>query len=187
MSHSFKIKAAVLVMASCIGLGSGAFAATSTVTNAGTVHFQGKVIAAGCAVASDSVDQTVNLGVVKVGHFTGADVAGDQKTSFNINLTDCDSTTASNATLKFNGTSVNTTGGAAVLENLSRGVDAATGVGIRLFDTNGSALEVGTDGAPVNLVSGNNTLVFSADYISTDTTVTAGDVTATTTFDITYS
>lgn len=153
----------------------------------GTVHFKGEVVASGCALAADSVDQTVTLGQVKSSHFTAADVLGNAKQNFKIDFTDCDTTVASNASLKFTGSVVATPAGKNVLENESRGGDAATGVGIQLFDVDGSALDTNVQSANTALMDGNNTLTFAADYISTSTTVTPGDVTATATFDITYS
>ncbi len=161
--------------------------AAPVTVSGGTVHFKGEVVASGCTLAAGSIDQTITLGQVKSSHFSAADMLGNAKQDFIIDLSDCDTTVASNAALKFTGNVVTTPGGSNVLENESRGTNAATGIGIQLFDTNGSTLDTNVNSANIALMNGDNKLIFSADYISTDIAVTAGDVTSTATFDITYS
>ena len=181
-------KLSALFAASFIILSGSAMAATTSVTG-GTVHFKGTVIDAACAVDDNSIEQTVTMGQVRTARFGTAGsvtigTAANQKVPFSISLKDCDSTVASNASLTFNGTA--SADYPSALENAG-GPGSASGVGIQIYDAEGAALGLGTASATVALINGENTLSFTADYISTKTTVTSGDVEATATFNVTYS
>ena len=76
-------------------------------------------------------------------------------------------------------------GEAGVLDNTS-GAGNAAGVGIQIYDKDGSALDLGTASQAVTLIDGDNTLNFSADYYQTADTATAGSVDTTATFNVTY-
>ncbi|MEZ6876810.1 fimbrial protein [Enterobacter sp. KBR-315C3_2022] len=179
-----KSLAAAVIMAAGI---SSAFAATSGATSStvqgGTVEFKGSVVDAACAVSSDTVNQVVNLGQVRLAQLTGKDAVANQKTPFAITLADCDSTVSKQASITFDGTAAADEPG--VLDNTA-GAGSASGVGIQIYDKDGSALDLGTASQAVTLIDGNNNLNFSADYIQTADTATAGNVDTTATFNITY-
>jgi len=188
MTTPFKLS--TLFAASFIILSGSAMAApTSTSVTGGTVHFKGTVIDAACAVDDNSIEQTVTMGQVRTARFGAAGsitvgTAANQKVPFSISLKDCDITVASNASVTFNGTAA--AGLATALDNAG-GPGSASGVGIQIYDAKGIAIGLGTASTPLALINGENTLAFTADYITTKTTVTPGDVEATATFNVTYS
>ncbi|EJU26512.1 putative type-1 fimbrial protein, A chain [Klebsiella sp. OBRC7] len=185
MKKAFMVKSVVLAMVMAGGI-SSAMAATSgssSTVNGGTVEFKGSVVDAACAVTADTTNQVVNMGQVRLAAFTGKDSVANQKTPFTIKLADCDTTIASQASVTFDGNAA--AGEAGVLDNTS-GAGNAAGVGIQIYDKDGSALDLGTASQAVTLIDGDNTLNFSADYYQTADTATAGSVDTTATFNVTY-
>jgi type 1 fimbria pilin len=185
MKKAFMVKSVVLAMVMAGGI-SSAMAATSgssSTVQGGTVEFKGSVVDAACAVTADTTNQLVNMGQVKLSAFTGKDSVANQKTPFTIKLADCDTTIASQASVTFDGNAA--AGEAGVLDNTS-GAGNAAGVGIQIYDKDGSALDLGTASQAVTLIDGDNTLNFSADYYQTADTATAGSVDTTATFNVTY-
>lgn len=186
MKKAFVVKSIVLAMVMAGGI-SSAMAATSGSTpntvQGGTVEFKGAVVDAACAVTADTANQVVNLDQVTLSTFTGKDSVANQKTPFTIKLADCDVTTVNQAQVTFDGNAA--AGEAGVLDNTA-GAGNAAGVGIQIFDKDGSALDLGTASQAVTLIKGDNTLNFSADYYQTAATATAGNVDTTATFNITY-
>lgn len=185
MKKAFMVKSVVLAMVMAGGI-SSAMAATSgssSTVNGGTVEFKGSVVDAACAVTADTTNQVVNMGQVRLAAFTGKDSVANQKTPFTIKLADCDTTIASQASVTFDGNAA--AGEAGVLDNTS-GAGNAAGVGIQIYDKDGSALNLGTASQAVTLIDGDNTLNFSADYYQTADTATAGSVDTTATFNVTY-
>lgn len=185
MKKAFMVKSVVLAMVMAGGI-SSAMAATSgssSTVNGGTVEFKGSVVDAACAVTADTTNQVVNMGQVRLAAFTGKDSVANQKTPFTIKLADCDTTTISQASVTFDGNAA--AGEAGVLDNTS-GAGNAAGVGIQIYDKDGSALDLGTASQAVTLIDGDNTLNFSADYYQTADTATAGSVDTTATFNVTY-
>lgn len=176
-----------LMMATGSAMAAGASGATgSTSVTGGSVHFTGSVVDSACAVAQDSVDQTVTMGQVRLTAFgdnPAAGTAAGQKVPFSIKLADCDSTVSTQATVTFNGTAAS--GQSGVLDNAA-GAGGAQGVGIQIYDNDGSALDLGTASKAATLIDGTNTMNFSADYVATNSSVTAGDVDTTATFNVTY-
>ena len=182
------IKKLVLAMGLVMAAGSAMAAlptsGSSTSVVGGQIEFQGTVVDAACAVAQNSVDQTVQMGQVRVADFAGTGSEAGAKTAFTIGLEDCDTTVSQNAAVTFNGNA--DSGAAGVLVNAA-GEGSAQGVGIQIYDNDGTALALGTESQAVTLIDGTNTLNFSADFVSTADTVTPGNVDATATFNITYS
>ncbi|WP_163923147.1 fimbrial protein [Raoultella planticola] len=77
-----------------MGISSSAFAAadvTSSNASVATLDFSGSVTSNSCQLATDSVQQTVNLGEVKTS--TLQNNGQGPRHSFTINLVDCDSST----------------------------------------------------------------------------------------------
>ncbi len=185
MKKTFILKSLTVAVVMAAGISSAMAAEigeTSTVQG-GTVEFKGSVVDAACAVTADSTNQVVTMDQVRMQAFTGKDSVANQKKPFSIKLADCDTSLSSQATVTFDGNSA--VGEPGVLDNIS-GVGSASGVGIQIYDKNGSKLDLGTASQAVTLIDGNNTLNFSADYYQTAEAVTAGNVDATATFNVTY-
>lgn len=188
-----QIKSLVVGVLSALSLTvSMAHAATTTV-NGGTVHFVGEVVDAACAVDAGSVNQTVQLGQVKASTLAAA---GDTSSAvgFNIQLDDCDVSTATKASIAFAGvqaTSTSSTGTStsypAVLALQSSSAGSAANVGIQILDSTGTALAL--DGATFSttktLVTGTNSLPFQARYYALGA-ATAGTANADATFQVQY-
>ncbi|EPR9319831.1 fimbria/pilus periplasmic chaperone [Escherichia coli] len=77
----------------------------TTTVNGGVIHFKGEVVNAACAIDSESMNQTVELGQVRSSRLAKA---GDLSSAvgFNIKLNDCDTNVSSNAAVAFLGTTV---------------------------------------------------------------------------------
>ncbi|ALX93572.1 type-1 fimbrial protein subunit A [Serratia fonticola] len=179
-----KIKLLAAGVMTIVSLASGANAATTTV-NGGTVHFTGEVVNAACAVDAGSMDQTVKLGQVKT---TTLGVAGATSTpvGFNIQLNDCDTTVATQASVAFTGTAVSSTYSTALaLQGSAAG--GASNVGVQILDRTSTPLALNgtTFGAATTLIDGTNIVPFQARYIATGV-ATAGSANADATFQVQY-
>ncbi|MBN3792479.1 fimbrial protein [Burkholderia sp. Ac-20353] len=156
-------------------LSTSAFAAGT-----GTVNFTGEIVAGACGIDSGSVNQTVNLGKVPTNVFKQA---GDKSTptSFDIKLTDCDTSVAQNAYFTFTGTSN------AAQPKLLATIGSATNVGIRLQGASGEYLDNGAEQkAPTLLQKGTNVARFAAMYEATATGVTPGTADGVANFTVRY-
>lgn len=186
-----KFKTVALAIVASFGLiAANANATTSTTTttvSGGTVHFTGQFVNAACAVSTDTADQTINLGEYRTASITAA---GQTTTNipFNIKLVDCDTSVATTATIAFTGTPDEDNSTLFAVNAGGTNSTSATGVGIQLLDSaandlppDGNTYSVGT-----TLVSGDNTIPFTARYKSTSATVTAGQADADATFVIQY-
>ncbi|MGJ3348185.1 type 1 fimbrial major subunit FimA [Morganella sp. Je.2.23] len=161
--------------------------AATTVTG-GTVHFTGRIVNAACAVSADSTDQTVNMGQYRTAFF---DAKGKKSGNvpFSIKLEDCDTSVSTKASVSFSGLSSADDPTALQTSNIGGGsAGAAKGVGIQIADHLGQVLK--PDGSVFstaqNLVDGVNVLNFSANYISTQASVTPGGADADATFTMQY-
>lgn len=174
-----------MIAASLLSVGVAHADATIDATvNGGTIHFQGEVVNAACAVDTGSTDQTVQLGQVR----TAALSAAGQTSSpvgFNIQLDDCDTKVSNQASVAFTGVTDPTNTEALALESSAAG--AATNVGVQVLDRVGTPLTF--DGAtfsePLTLNDGTNTLPFQARYIATGV-ATAGTANANANFKVQY-
>lgn len=160
-----------------------AHAATTTV-NGGNVHFKGEVVNAACAINAGSVDQTVQLGQVKISTLSEAGKISSA-VGFNIQLNDCDTTVANTAAIAFSGDSVADNPNALALESTSAG--GATNVGVQVLDSAGQAMafDGATFSTATTLAVGTNILPFQARYIATGA-ATPGTANANANFKIQY-
>ncbi len=180
-----KIKTLAIVVLSALSLSSTAALADTTTVNGGTVHFKGEIVNAACAVDAGSIDQTVQLGQVR-----SAKLAAEGNTSsavgFNIQLDDCDTTVATQASVAFTGTAVD---GAnpTVLALQGSASGGATNVGVQILDNTGTALELdgATFSSATTLSDGTNIIPFQARYYATGA-ATAGTANADATFKVQY-
>lgn len=166
---------------------AGAAVATDPVSvSGGTVHFEGELVNAACAVSTQSSDQVVTLGQYRTASFTAV---GDTTAQipFSIVLNDCDPKVAATAAVAFSGQSDITNNNLLAVTSADNGT-TASGVGIEILDNTSTALK--PDGATFStaqaLVEGTNTLRFSARYKATATSATPGQANADATFIMKY-
>ncbi|NDJ57538.1 fimbrial protein [Enterobacteriaceae bacterium 4M9] len=154
--------------------------ANAAAVNGGTINFVGKVVDAACVVSTDTANQTVDLGQVKVSAFGAkAGTKAQNLTPFELVLEQCDGKSAT-AAITFSGVQNAT-------YNALTSTGTASGVGVYIMDNDGSVLSIGTASKPVALQAESNVLPFMADMISVSDAVTVGSVEATANFTITYA
>ena len=174
------------VIASLMLVAGAAVAADPVSVSGGTVHFEGELVNAACAVSTQSSDQVVTLGQYRTASFAAA---GDTTAQipFTIVLNDCDPKVAATAAVAFSGQSDITNNNLLAVTSADNGT-TASGVGIEILDNTSTALK--PDGATFStaqaLVEGTNTLRFSARYKATATSATPGQANADATFIMKY-
>ncbi|MDA8477587.1 type 1 fimbrial major subunit FimA [Citrobacter sp. Awk 4] len=174
------------VIAGLMLVASSAVAADPVSVSGGTVHFEGELVNAACAVSTQSADQVVTLGQYRTASFAAV---GDTTAQipFSIVLNDCDPSVAATAAVAFSGQS-DLTNDALLAIVSSDNSTTAGGVGIEILDSKSSPLK--PDGATFStaqaLVEGTNTLRFSARYKATATSATPGQANADATFIMKY-
>lgn len=159
--------------------------------NGGTVHFKGKLVAAPCAVSTDTSDQVVKLGEYTTHHFKAKDALGSV-VPFQIKLEDCDTSVAKTAAVAFSGRADSTSTDQSLLavdEDLSSGnAGTATNIAIQVLDNQSKPVKF--DGTTfvnnTTLIDGENILKFAAQYKSTGV-ATAGDANADADFIMQYN
>lgn len=174
------------VIASLMLVAGAAVAADPVSVSGGTVHFEGELVNAACAVSTQSSDQVVTLGQYRTASFTAV---GDTTAQipFSIVLNDCDPKVAATAAVAFSGQSDITNNNLLAVTSADNGT-TASGVGIEILDNTSTALK--PDGATFStaqaLVEGTNTLRFSARYKATAASATPGQANADATFIMKY-
>ncbi|MCJ2595333.1 type 1 fimbrial major subunit FimA [Escherichia coli] len=145
---------------------------------------KGEVVNAACAIDSESMNQTVELGQVRSSRLAKA---GDLSSAvgFNIKLNDCDTNVSSNAAVAFLGTTVTSNDDTLALQSSAAG--SAQNVGIQILDRTGEVLVLdgATFSAKTDLIDGTNILPFQARYIALGQSV-AGTANADATFKVQY-
>ncbi|CNE15076.1 fimbrial protein [Yersinia nurmii] len=167
-------------------LASAAFASFSSAANAadGTINFTGTVIAEACTVSPASAGQTVALGNVSAKAFPSIGATA-MPTKFDITLTSCPES-VTKALVKFDGPfAENNTN----LLALTTGAGVATGLGIAIYEADGTTLIPMTAPSAQKAVAKGVNPVFSyiAKYMSTNDIVTTGPANAVTQFSISYN
>ncbi|WP_343552964.1 fimbrial protein [Pantoea sp.] len=144
----------------------------------GQIDFTGKFLATTCTIDNGDDNQKIAMGIFGADQVTAANQRlGHQP--FKIGLTACE-TSLQNATVTFIGTADTTN------KDLLK-VDAATGVGIGLFENDGTPVKLGQPSKAVDLATNNaGVFNFNAQYVSTQALVTPGDANATADFVINY-
>ncbi|MFK3660744.1 fimbrial protein [Scandinavium sp. NPDC088450] len=159
-------------------------AGTETTVSGGIVNFTGSVVDAACAVNADSINQTVQMGQVRLKRMDAEGATSGTKVPFNIILQDCETSVSSQVAVTFKGTTDATV--TTALANTA-GQGAAQQVALQLYDQAGTELTPGVEqSTPFSLHDGINNLTFSVDYVATGSAATAGIVSGTTTFDLHY-
>ena len=160
-----------------------AFAPTAQAASSGTINFTGKVLADTCTITVGGAGSTVALPTVMTAAFgpTVGSVAGT--TAFTVALTGCDANTASAKMAFTAGTSIDTTTG-----NLKNATAGGSNVQIQLLNSADAIINTSTQAnAPVIAVAGGaGSTSLKAQYVSTATATTAGLVTSSVGFTLTY-
>lgn len=131
------------VIASLMLVAGAAVAADPVSVSGGTVHFEGELVNAACAVSTQSSDQVVTLGQYRTASFAAV---GDTTAQipFSIVLNDCDPKVAATAAVAFSGQSDITNNNLLAVTSADNGT-TASGVGIEILDNTSTALK--PDGA----------------------------------------
>ncbi|STE40786.1 fimbrial protein [Escherichia coli] len=126
------IVVSVLAMLSAAVSAAEGDESVTTTVNGGVIHFKGEVVNAACAIDSESMNQTVELGQVRSSRLAKA---GDLSSAvgFNIKLNDCDTNVSSNAAVAFLGTTVTSNDDTLALQSSAAG--SAQNVGIQNVST----------------------------------------------------
>ncbi|EGN0827431.1 fimbria/pilus outer membrane usher protein [Escherichia coli] len=97
LKHVGMIVVSVLAMSSAAVSAAEGDESVTTTVNGGVIHFKGEVVNAACAIDSESMNQTVELGQVRSSRLAKA---GDLSSAvgFNIKLNDCDTNNTSSGT-----------------------------------------------------------------------------------------
>lgn len=171
---SFAILSTLIVSAS----------ASAETVNGGTVHFVGELVNATCAISTESANQTVDLGQYRTTPLASAGVK-TTPVPFTIKLVDCEAATTKSASIAFSGQT--TTDTLLAVSAAGGNSTAAQNVGIEISDSASKILKLDGTGfsTPKPLIAGDNTLDFSARYVSTGT-ATAGRADADATFVVKY-
>lgn len=164
-----------------------AFVIVSGMTNSvmaadGTIHFTGSISDQTCTVESNSQSLNVDLGQVAQAALNGAAGIKASPSSFTLILSECPDTVAG-ASVKFDGTPDELNKNLLALDD-DTGV--ATGVGIEIANSDGTAIPLHSASADYPLTEGSNTLGFLARYVSTGAAVTPGKANGTSEFTINY-
>jgi len=172
---------------------TAALGMTSASAADGQINFTGEIIESACQVVnSASAPLDVTLGKVSKTAFNGAGSTA-APTKFTLQLKSCPATVSS-ATVKFDGTAVDSDNSVLALTQVSGG---ATGVGIQLTDASQKVLPLFTESAPYPLTASTagssggsdvvNSLDFIARYVATAATVTVGPANAVANFTVNYN
>ena len=152
--------------------------------SSGTINFTGKVLADTCTInVNGSSTSTVALPTVMTTAFGSTVGATAGATPFTIALTGCDPNTAS-ASMAFTGAQVDSSTGN--LKNAT--TTGGSNVEIQLLNSSSAAINTSTQAnAPtIAVASGAGSTSLTAQYISTATATTAGLVTSSVGFTLTY-
>ena len=172
----------LLPAALAAALAATAFAPTAQAANSGTITFSGKVLADTCVISVNG-GNTVVLPTVMTGAF-GAAVGNTAGTtpSFSIALSGCDNNTTS-AQMAFNGANIDGLTG-----NLKNTAASGSNVQVQLLDSSNNVINTstGTNAPSIAVSSGAGSTSLKAQYISTSTTTTAGLVSSSVGFTLTY-
>ncbi len=172
MNKTLLSTALVAVMA------AAAFAPTAQAAG-GTINISGKVLTDTCVVSVNGGSTVVLPTVMSSSLNTVGAVAG--ATPFSVGLTGCDTNTTS-ATMAFSGSNINTTTG-----NLNN--TAASGSNVQVQLLNGASVintSLNTNAPVIAVAAGAGSASLKAQYIAATAAATAGLVSTTVNFTLTY-
>lgn len=155
----------------------------------GRIHFTGTVINAPCSISPGDEDINVNMGQV-ANKVLESGNKYSQNVNYTIHLQDCDLTAQTAGTVAYPAMSKVAVSFAGTpdssLAELLANTGSAKGAGIRLIDANGDLLKVGDTSKDINLVTGNNELVFAARVEANSQPVSTGTIVSQATYALNY-
>lgn len=179
----------IIAMSSLVSTAAFADAPVGADQGSGRIHFTGTVINAPCSVAPGDADINVDMGQVanKVLE-TGNKYS--QNVSYTIHLQDCNLSSQTAGSVEYPamskvGVSFGGTSDSSVAELIAN-TGSAKGAAIRLIDANGDLLKVGDTAKDINLVTGNNELVFAARVEANNQPVSTGTIVSQATYALNY-
>lgn len=162
-----------------IGLGSISFASKADSIGTSNIKFTVNIITWSCTISTASQNITVNLGTWDSGLFTAAGTT-TTPASFSIALNNCNN---ASVTTSFAGIADQTNSSYLALNSAS----TAKNVAIELLNSDKSLLALNKESNAVTVnSSGNATMNFYANYVTTASSVQAGTADADATFTINY-
>ncbi|HAE77079.1 fimbrial protein [Morganella morganii] len=176
-----KMNKVLLTMAMVSGaMAFNAAAAIAPDQGSGTITFMGSIIDAPCSIAPESSNQTINLG--QISNVLLANEGSSKPRNFTINLEKCDTTTKNSVSVTFDGSKD------AVNNKLLGITGSAKGAGVVVTDGSGTEVTLGQPSVANTLLSGDNTLVFSAYLRGNSATgdIIPGEFTSVANFALTY-
>ena len=192
----FNAKKKTLVIALSALISASAFAEDATGTppvgadqGSGRIHFTGTVINAPCSIAAGDEDINVNMGQV-ANKVLESGNKYSQNVNYTIHLQDCNLTAQTAGSVEYPAMSKVAVSFAGTPDSsateLLANTGSAKGAGIRLIDANGDLLKVGDTSKDINLVTGNNELVFAARVESNTQPVSTGTIVSQATYALNY-
>ena len=191
----FNAKNKTLVIALSALISASAFAddvttpPTGTDQGSGRIHFTGPVINAPCSIAPGDEDINVNMGQV-ANKVLESGNKYSQNVNSTIHLQGCDLTAQTAGTVEYPAMSKVAVSFAGTPDSsaseLLANTGSAKGAGIRLIDANGVLLNVGDTSKDMNLVTGNNELVFAARVEANSQPVSTGTIVSQATYALNY-
>ncbi|MDD0972842.1 fimbrial protein [Pseudomonas fontis] len=156
-----------------------AVSAVSSVYAANTIKWKGSITSASCNIDNDSADQNISLG-----DFSKALLEKNRETSpeqFHIKLLDCDASVGA-------GTVAVTFTGSKSGNDLALNGPMANDVALRILDTLGGDVVIGTPTPAKSIRNGTNVLSFQAKLVTSATSgsVTPGEFDTTANFRLDY-
>lgn len=177
MFNKTLLSAALIAACGVAALASAPARAAST----GTISFSGKVLADTCTITVNG-GSTLTLSAVMTSAFgsTVGTTVGD--TMFSVVLSDC-STNTVGAQMAFSGSNIDNTSG-----DLTNTASDGSNVRIRLLNSSNQVInaKTGTNAPWIAVANGSGSTQMTAQYISTATVTTAGPVTSSVNFTLTY-
>ncbi|EJC2626083.1 MULTISPECIES: fimbrial protein [Serratia] len=174
---------AVLALLSMSGGSALAGNRHHVIIDGGMVHLRGALTEAACSVSTESAHQIIDMGQFRSNQF-GDLGSFASPVEFNIRLTECSTAVSNTVGVAFYGV---TDGKDPQVLKAGEGENAATGVGLALFDRNGDIIPPNTPPRTgMALHEGENILRFMARYRATSRQVVAGNADASTWFALTY-
>lgn len=148
-----------------------------------TVNVTGSISGSTCTVTTANL--RVYMGQPSVSEITAVPVGSAiQRSSGDTIVINCQQTGA-NPQISF--TDANNTGSTAAYLSLTQGGNPASGVGIQLFRSDGTAIQLGQSySVGQNLSAGSHDVPFTARYYRTATVVTAGNANANAVFQFVF-
>jgi len=194
--NMFNTKKKTLIIALSAVISAAAFAddpapaaPSGSDQGSGRIHFTGTVINAPCSIAAGDEDINVNMGQV-ANKVLESGNKYSQNVNYTIHLQDCDLTAQTAGTVAYPAMSKVAVSFAGTpdssLSELLANTGSAKGAGIRLIDANGDLLKVGDTSKDINLVTGNNELVFAARVEANSQPVSTGTIVSQATYALNY-